>query len=1073
MNFFSHKYQFLKFLLPLAILAGCRDEDLYSPDGYTINPDAVTFQAVTMRGVRVNTRGGEYPEYKPLVLTDEEGSHPLYLHTYVTDKIGFRPGEAEDTISTRANQIKTAGDLAQFHTNFKVLAVKSDGEENYFGWKNAGVLNGTDNKIWCTDRTEYWPSREQLRFYAVSPAADFDNLIALSAAEGTVEFDYTAHRGASGASNDAEAQPDLLLATGVCDKKSSISGSAPLEFHHPLSAIKFAVRDVLDGEIVDITLSGILSQGHCQFTPGTENSPVVWTDQKTPATFTQAFNHPVVDKYPADETKDVVLNNLMPEKTFMMMPQQIQNDAEVTVRIKRTGLTPEEITVKGKILANEITEWLPGHEYIYTISSSADNWMNVLTVRGNEAEGYGNIYVYDPENENFPQNENTGDFSVISYRYRLNKQTVTEDLPWSAYSDGSESYEVQDGNDVLRSGKFITAEDWLTEISSDETDCAPFTGSGGTQYNKSHTVQFYPHYLVTDWDGDEIMQRTPQFTGYSMSHPYDLSTFGGVRGRSTANCYVVDRGGWYCLPLVYGNAVINGVDTPSTYKCDVSDTHVLSTMTDYHGNPINSAYIDRNSAVSAGLIWQDAYNLVSEVSLREIENGGEKMLCFYVDPDNIQQGNAIVAVRDAQGDVIWSWHIWATEHWLDKDGYPHALRPTSTYFGADVNGRSHLRERGDARVTKNQPNNVEVYMSPYTLGWCDAKNVLYLKRKSMMHFRQHPEKGSSVVLKTAELELIQAGATVRYQIGNGTYYQWGRKDPQVGFVDYQKHFKTNFGPVKFGIKDNTYTNISLKDGILHPELMYVGETAGLSTTDELYKHTQDWTTGSKWNLWNNSPDINIGWDKNAAGVAGISNWNQVKTIYDPCPVGYTVPNVGVWRVIGAYGNPLGSGSNTFYEDKIVKEEIDGVLKDVPYDGFKDQINGRRDYKLTGTTPDGIYVYIIYGTGEENEPQNHIYLLSNGQRWYSNSHEFRPGEQDGYPAGVVQINAGGNLNLRMFYGWSSRWVNNTNYCAYSCAIGMDKFAGSEEDKVYFISDQFIARRAMGRPVRPVRDKIGSF
>ena len=64
--------------------------------------------------------------------------------------------------------------------------------------------------------------------------------------------------------------------------------------------------------------------------------------------------------------------------------------------------------------------------------------------------------------------------------------------------------------------------------------------------------------------------------------------------------------------------------------------------------------------------------------------------------------------------------------------------------------------------------------APYNLGWCDPKNVWYLKRTGTMVFRQ-AHSGNTVTLN-----LEQREKKIEYWIGNNVYYQFGRKDPIVG-----------------------------------------------------------------------------------------------------------------------------------------------------------------------------------------------------------------------------------------------------------------------------------------------------
>lgn len=1015
-------YKYL-LLLPAIYFAGCSDDELLS-SGPEYNPDAITFSAsISDACISDLTRnaGDNLPE--PLVLTGNDGIGPIYLHSFVTNRIGFEPGNPREA-TTRGQQVKSGEDLLRIHENFKVLANKKSDGSNYMNWTDAHNADKEAN-IWYSARTQYWPALENLSFYAVSPASEFEKLSDLQTFDGSIEFDYKSPQGNS--DKDAEIQNDLLLSSYDCNKNSH-SGRAPLDFSHALSAVKFAVRDVLGGEIINIKIAGVNSQGHCRYYKNSAGIDVIdWTNQGKPLTFSQDFDYEVADRVvdPADETQDEILNERMPEKTFMLIPQQIPDNAEIIITLRRDNVTAAAqslITVKGKIKDNNIHEWKPGHEYIYTVSTSKDNWVYIFDVRGNKAEGTDNIYVYSPNDERFTDLTNTAFYRVKSYRYRANNQNHVEALPWEASFKGSDSYEVKGNSDVVYPDKFIEPQKWITDLHDSK-----FSGNGGTTFDR-HDIELYPHYLMTDWAGDKKMQ---QFEPYNskMSKketPYDLSTFGGTKSRSTANTYVIDRGGWYALPLYYGNSVVKGNKNTSAYMCNSTDSKALKILTDYNGNAIGGGGVINNVS-SAALVWQDAYNMVSEVEL--VTLNGEKMLRFYVDKDNLQQGNAVVAVKDASGVIMWSWHIWATEHWLDENGLPNALS-SSGFFSYKLNSVTQVRESGDAKITHNQGNRT-FYMSPYNLGWCDPKNVIYLKRKSTMEFVQHLP-GKTTPTATASLPIIQQGETVNYKIGNNTYYQFGRKDPQVGFVDRNKNYKANFGPTNFRVADNK--NSDLKAGIRNPHLMYVHT----GTDNPKGTKYEDWTNPSYINLWNNSSDV--GTDYTTAGTADL--WNHVKTIYDPSPVGYVVPNAGVWRALA--------------------EKSDGPWGDKSYQNdatYGGNFHGERERKIEAI-PDGIYVYILYGTTKSSK-KDYVYLIPTGNRWYSNGHVFAETDAVGQE---TTIKAGLNFNLRMFYGWSSRWQSKNTYFGYSGAIGIDAATGNK----YFMAPHFIGRRAMGRPVRAIRD-----
>lgn len=139
--------------------------------------------------------------------------------------------------------------------------------------------------------------------------------------------------------------------------------------------------------------------------------------------------------------------------------------------------------------------------------------------------------------------------------------------------------------------------------------------------------------------------------------PHDLSyDYNGQM--NTANCYVVTHPGYYKFPLVYGNAIKNGATNAIAYG--VKDgTRISSTFVNHLDRPIEDPYIYKNSGCtvgSAALVWQDAPNLITNIELSD----DKKFIKFEIKRDNIEQGNAVIAVKDGSGKIMWSWHIWVT-----------------------------------------------------------------------------------------------------------------------------------------------------------------------------------------------------------------------------------------------------------------------------------------------------------------------------------------------------------------------------------------------------------------------------
>lgn len=1109
MNFKKLTY----FLLTGSLLAsavGCTDDYFDRDGGSTPNSNVVTYSPTVGRSAGDGSRAGE-PEYQPLILTGDHPSDSLYLHTFAVNKIGFRPGESTTGLDSRGYQVNDIDNLIEYNKDCKVHAEFADESRKgdvYIDWSDAKSINN-EKTIWNTATTNFWPSQEQLAFHAVSPSSEFVNLEHLTCANNSMAFDYTAKKSSDGVS-DAEAQPDLLVAASQCNKaeaNSSNGGHAPLKFHHALSAIKFAIRDVANGTIKNIQIKGVYGAGHCTYTADADgtNGTFVWSDHSGKETYSQDFNFkfdqgdnsPIA---PDDASHDIEMWASMPAKTFMLIPQQIPDDAEIIITIERDrGAGPEPVTLRGNIVKNSVKEWKAGYEYIYTISTSNDNWVYVLEACGNHdftpdlsVDGHGLnsfdkspakhhndfahtpvwhpesklIFVYAPMNEDFDKFEEHAHFHVRSFRYRVNKPSVIEDLPWKAkYRDFSDEkgenknirqYENHNGMYSFP-GRYVEKRDlayndWIV-------DKKILEGNGSHEpAGEEKRFEFSAHSQVSSWKGDQDMQTMPPYKGNSESNPWDLSTVGGQLPRNTANTYVIDRQGWYIFPCVYGNAITNGNTNSSAYTRSggSSQSHggftyeYLNNFQDHLGNaitgpwiPTKAQYITNQS--QAVIAWADVYNAISDISV--IDYNGQKYIKFKANQFNLIQGNVVIALLDNDyskgGKVIWSWQIWINEHWLDSDreedadGKSHAFADAhvsdfSTYFDSPT----YRRDRGDVQTITPGNNNYKYWMAPVNLGWCDPKSQWYLRRAGYMDYVQYRKDGKETG-KTTSLYMFQNGQLVDYKFGNNTYYQFGRKEPMVGYRDHENTIKRNFGKYPYG-NANINGGRPLSDAIQHPNYFFGIGLAGDNDT----RRSDDWCNRNWINLWNNTSNNAV---RKQTSV-GAFNANGIKTVYDPCPPGYMVPPAAALRIIQTGG--FDETSNITKENFLAR--FNGIY--LGADMGDDQQNNELYYA---------YNVNAKGTGASKVTNdNKITLTSTGQRWYSDIHTVTK------PDGTV-IKTGDNMNSFCVYLWSSTPMLD-NKSAYSLALGRDFEREDKTNPEWVLCTYFIARRSMARPIRPVRE-----
>ena len=323
---------------------------------------------------------------------------------------------------------------------------------------------------------------------------------------------------------------------------------------------------------------------------------------------------------------------------------------------------------------------------------------------------------------------------------------------------------------------------------------------------------------------------------------YDL--LGNSISQTTANCYIVNAPGWYKFPMVYGNAIKNGVTNSNSFTSSLpqvqrnSKDAVLMNFVDHDGSNITQPWV--TNAHSGGayaiskteLVWQDEKDLVTDIT---IGNSGANTdyIYFYVDKESIHQGNAVIAAYTGE-TVAWSWHIWVT----DQD---MSAIPVKNYQGT-IN-----------------------YFLPVNLGWSDGgTNVSYLARNVKLRFVQ------TIGTRKCSHSISQNGSTI-YVYRNNPYYQWGRKDPIL--------------PSKGGTLSLTNKTWYNKDGIDSQILdladLNNGNTGVAAIKDYIQNpgtfHFKPDMDGQYHNLWGSDP--------NTYGLDGT----LVKTVYDPSPIGYCIP----------------------------------------------------------------------------------------------------------------------------------------------------------------------------------------
>lgn len=467
-----------------------------------------------------------------------------------------------------------------------------------------------------------------------------------------------------------------------------------------------------------------------------------------------------------------------------LMPQSVPSGAKLSVTLTNGGT---EHTFEADL---KTTTWQAGHQYTYQLST-------------NKVTGTFKFEV-TPSSSFVAITGGKATFTVRSY-FQYQDNTIA-DIPWSgSYTIGETTKTVTGvGGDT---GEEINIDIDKNESIIDHTETLRANQSKGTAQN-----------------------------------PWNLSNSQGkAEVENTANCYVVNSKGTYSIPLVYGCAIKNGNTNSLAYGAGTYNSTTLNTSTfkTHNDERISDPYIYNNPSSGtkynpsyAELLWQDWQGLISSVTY----NSNTKMIEFEIG-EGIHQGNAIIAIKDADNVVLWSWHIWVT----DRNIY--ATVPIQT-----------VAVSGTTQHTYN--------FMPVPLGWVDLSEGGVSSRTFTVTLIQ-PQSN-----KTLTATANQAGQSA--SSGTCPYYQWGRKDPFCP----SDGTTSNTDKTLYNLSGNSFTMTKT------PGKVSTGTSIQNPTTYYYSSDSWDWNSTTYYDYWNATNGTTTSMNDNTV----------VKTVYDPNPVGFKMPS---------------------------------------------------------------------------------------------------------------------------------------------------------------------------------------
>lgn len=738
----------------------------------------VQTRAIAVSG-RTLTRGAINPylsseDLAPQKL-DVKGADAEKLCIIETTVEGVNPVQAD--AQTRANVIKNITE------NFSASGHRGTTEANIttkpeWFYNEPTLSNG---KL-VTPRKWSW-AIPHARFYAVFPQVkDEYTKIKLSPEtyEGSPYIEFEAE-------TEVTNQKDLMTACSG-HVHYSVQGTAPrtdLDFRHALTAIKFAVGQNLsiNKTISKVEIRNALSKGKYTLSDKFDGTGAKWENLSDAKTFKLEGLAVSTKQNP----NAVLTGNDGDNYTFYMIPQELTGK-NITVYVEFADGSKIESTLKGS--------WLAGTTKTYKLSEKNSTWEYTLETT-------------NPANVAYNQDK-SNDYLVTSYRNA--PDGTKQPVKWKAV--GYEEYDrATDSWTNLGTNK----PSWLTAMSKEDGEGGETAESGRATITKADLKDRLTEY-------NKVLQTATEKG--AVGNYYNLSNAnGGDAIQNTANSYLISAPGYYRIPLVYGNAVKGGTTNESSYKTAHTGTDVLSNFKDHLGNDITTPYINvqnaSNPATQASIVWMDQKDLVDGLTVTN--NGDKSFVNFHVSPANIKNGNTVIAVKSADGTIMWSWHLW-----FDHSDALSTIACTN-------------HEGDNFKVTKN--------ILGYTLyKW---KSTSYESpRVARMKIEQEVGNGAK---KSAYITITQSPYAEREY--STALYQFGRKDAFPGTNTlYESTFVENGG-----------NNISIVNAIQNPGTFY--------------------TDGNKWDTEYRYFNL---WSMQTTSQTDVSK-TLIKTIYDPCPVGFSMP----------------------------------------------------------------------------------------------------------------------------------------------------------------------------------------
>lgn len=291
---------------------------------------------------------------------------------------------------------------------------------------------------------------------------------------------------------------------------------------------------------------------------------------------------------------------------------------------------------------------------------------------------------------------------------------------------------------------------------------------------------------------------------------------------------------------------------------------------------------------SARILWQDVPYLVTYV---ELVHGYVRFSLHEKCRTEGLQGNAVIAVYDESGNILWSWHIWV------NSGIEDITYPSLTFEDPENSSQYDYTPNSTERKTLSNVRIMNMNLGATKASWQAGEDLEDLE------------------------DLLDC---------YGFYYQWGRKDPSPIPSSYnygQSDMTTKpYYYMDEGERKRVYRYLDLSPtvemGALHPL-----DIVAPSQFTQAY--VNDWLFDSVDQLWGYNPS---------------TQKVEKKTIYDPCPYGYRVADDELFALFyhARENDRFWQPTWSEVDGKGIKISLNGTENYFPFSGWRGHDRSRTD-----------------------------------------------------------------------------------------------------------------------------------